>query len=146
MVNNINIFMSFEEYGVSEEEEKEEESHYYGDSVRRLFLIGALVMAVSLPFISELIEGYVHFSLFIIILLGLVSGLISPKQRWVITLNLVISLVAVAVFEYYAVNVYSTYSINSFFFWVNQVLSINFLLALYYNSKTFRGIILNGKE
>lgn len=138
--------MSLKDYGVDKNKinKKERKSpHYYGDAVRRLFLIGALIMSISLPFISELIEGYVHFSLFIIILLGLVAGLISPKRKLVISFNLIISLAAVGVFEYYAVDVYSTSSINNFFFWINQILAVNFLLALYYSSKTFRGVILD---
>lgn len=140
--------MNFENFGINQNENNEEKPplHYHGDAVRRLFLIGALIMAITLPFLSDLVLGDIHFSLFVIIVLGLVAGFIGPKQKWAITVNLLISLLAVAAFEYYAVITYQTFSVNSFFFWVNQILAINFLIALYYNAKTFRGIILNEED
>lgn len=117
--------------------------HYYGNFVRRLFLLGAIIMAITLPSLHSLVPGNTYLGLFIIIILGLVSGLISPMQRVVITINLLISLVAVFVFEYYAVSNYVPSSFGDLFFWVNQILAIVFLLALYYSSKTFRGLILD---
>ncbi|MEX2436787.1 MAG: hypothetical protein WD471_01325 [Candidatus Paceibacterota bacterium] len=119
--------------------------HYYGDSVRKLFLLGAIVMVLALPSLHIFVPGNTHLGLFIIVILGLISGLISPFQKTVITLNLFISLIAVAVFEYHAVATFSG-SLDSLFFWVNQVLAVVFLLALYYSSKTFRGMILDRKS
>lgn len=134
--------MSMNNYKIEEGKVDNPPSHYYGDVVRRLFLAGAILMAITLPFILEFFPTPIHISLFGIIILGLVAGLISPQQKWVIIVNFLISLGAFAVFEYFAVITYMELSITSLFFWINQVLAVIFLISLYYASKTFRGVVI----
>lgn len=112
--------------------------HYYGDIVRAFFIFGAALMLVSLPFFRLEIPTSVPASLAVIAVLGLAAGLTNPRQKWVAALDAVISLAAVLFFGYFAAAAYTAYSPRSVFFWINQVLALNFLLALYYAAKTVR--------
>ncbi len=115
--------------------------HYHGDAVRRFLLAGATIMLIALPLLNSFIPFPIAVSLFAIIILIVMAGFMSPGRNWVIILNEVIIIVAILIFEYYAVNYYISYSWSSPLFIVDQVLAINFLFALYYNTKTFRSIL-----
>ena len=112
--------------------------HYYGNLVRRLFLVGALVMLISLPFLNSLLPVPLFYSLLAIIVLSLVAGFTSPVKKWAIIINELLAILAVLAFEYYAVGYYVQYAGWSWLFAVNQLLALNFLVALYYNTKTLR--------
>lgn len=114
--------------------------HYYGNLVRRLFLTGAIIMLLSLPFLNSLLPVPLFYSLLAIIILSLVAGFTSPRKTWAIIVDEIIATVAVLVFEYYAVGYYLQYTALSGLFIVNQLLALNFLVALYYNTKTLREI------
>ncbi len=113
--------------------------HYYGDLVRKLFIASAVAMLVFLPFYDYKIPVPYTVSIFVIVVLGVIAGVTNPLQKWVIVVNNIIAACGVAVFEYMAVN---NYDIKSLFFWVNQALALTFLVALYFSTKTFRGMIL----
>lgn len=113
--------------------------HYYGDLVRKLFIAAAIVMLIFLPFYNDRIPFSYSVSIFVIVFLGIIAGVTNPLQKWVIVLNTIISAGGVAVFEYMAIN---DYELLSLFFWINQTLALIFLVALYFSTKTFRGMIL----
>lgn len=115
--------------------------HYYGDVVRALFIFGAALMLVSLPFFRLETPISVPASLAVIAVLGLAAGLTNPREMWVAALDAIISLAAVVFFGYFAVAAYAAYSPRSVFFWINQVLALNFLIALYYAAKTVRAML-----
>ena len=112
--------------------------HYYGDTVRQLFVLAALVMVVSLPFFTEEIGQPLIISLVAILLVGMAAGLTSPRHTWTATFNVFISIGGFLTFEDYAVDWYSRYGSTGSFFWTNQLLAVIFLLALYFSLKTFR--------
>ncbi|MBI2055123.1 MAG: hypothetical protein HYT39_03440 [Candidatus Sungbacteria bacterium] len=123
-------------------------AHYYGDAVRRLFLLGGIIMILTLPFFSNLIPVSGWVSLFAIIVVGVVSGLTNPMHIWVAVFNLVISVIAFAVFEYYAVLQYLAdgNAKETWFFLTNQALALIFFVAIYYATKTLRGDLLRKKD
>jgi hypothetical protein len=119
--------------------------HYYGDVVRRLFLVGAFIMALSLPFFWEDISLPLYITIFAVIVVDIAAGVTTPAKFWSSVLNLLVSILAVISFEYYAVRSYTNIREEAYFFLTNQVLAIIFLLALYYSVKTVRGTwILTG--
>ena len=118
----------------------EKQVHYYGDLVRKLFLGGAIVMVITLPFLNTLLPFSIFTSLIVIIALSFVAGITTPLERWAPLLNEITSVISVLVFEYYAVLYYNEYGISLIFI-VNQVLALNFLTALYYSTKNLRGLI-----
>lgn len=119
-------------------------AHYYGDAVRRFFMLGGALMIVTLPFFIDLLPVTVYVSLFAILFVGFFAGIANPRQLWVAILNVLISVAASAVFEYYAVATYlgPVTSQTRWFMWVNQALALNFFLAVYFSTKTLRGMYL----
>lgn len=119
-----------------------QKKHYYGDTVRKLFLVGAVFMLASLPAMSSYLPVPLYVSILAAICIGVFAGITNPLQTWAAVLDLLISLTAVVIFEYQAVNGYQMYSFTHRTFWVNQILAIDFLIALYYSTKTVRGMLL----
>ena len=121
-------------------------NHYYGDSVRTLFVLGGLIMIVSYPFFSAFIKAPVVFSLIGCIALAIFGGLMNPKQKWIMFFNAILSVVAFVAFEYSAVYAYLHLSpaqtVHVAFFWVNQILSLIFFFSAYLATKTFRGAMV----
>lgn len=111
--------------------------HYYGDTVRRIFLSAALVMTVTLPFFADSVPVPLELSIFSIPILVLAAGLTNPHQHWVAWGNVVLAVFASMVFQYYAVLAQSDGDV--WYFAVNQILTILFLFAVYYGVKTVRG-------
>lgn len=126
---------------------KESLYHYYGDTVRVLFVVGGLIIIISYPFFSSFIKAPVPFSIIGCIALAVFGGFMNPKQKWIMALNIIISIGAFIAFEYSAVYAYlnlsPTQDIHIAFFWVNQALSLLFFFASYFSTKTFRGSIVN---
>ena len=114
--------------------------HYYGDIVRKLFILSAIIMIVTLPFLTDRLPVPPFISIIIIVALPLITGFLAPRNKWVISLDLLVSSVAVIVFEYYAVQAYKTSPVSDTLFLVNQTLAIIFLFASYYASKTMRSL------
>jgi hypothetical protein len=112
-------------------------SHYYGDIVRRLFLIAAFVMAATLPYFSPLIGKPLLMSIVGILVLAVAAGLTSPAYSLSSILNALVAIGAVVVFETYAVQRFSEFGTDVFFL-INQALALIFLVAFYFGMKTLR--------
>lgn len=118
--------------------------HYYGDSVRIIFIGGATVMLMSLAFIQKMLGVPLVLSLFAILILVLAAGLTSPYRPISAILNVVVSVIGLFIFEYYAVLGWQQAQVLEsssylFLFVVNQILTVSFLYSLYLSLKTFRG-------
>ena len=124
--------------------------HYYGDRVRKLFLLGALIMVAGLPFLYDVIPQPISFSILAIFILLAAAGLTNPQQVFTSTVNVALAVMATGTFEYYAVYASQNFGIWSLFFWANEALAVNFLFASYYSIKTLRGALVlengNGKK
>lgn len=121
--------------------EKRKIPHYYGDVIRVLFVLGAFIMLVTQPFFNQQLPFSIPLSLLAITLLVFVAGLTNPRHRWLAIVNAVFSIIAVIIFGYFSVAAYVQYSPQSLIFWVDEILAIIFLIALYYSAKTVRGML-----
>ena len=121
--------------------------HYYGDNVRKLFFAGAIIMLIMLPSFQGLISVPDLYYIVGMIILGLVAGFTNPAQRWVVVLNLLISVYAIDFFESEAISAFKNYGEGKWtlYFIANQVLALIFLASLYYSAKTERGKWLRSK-
>lgn len=126
---------------VHSREKELKEMHYYGDDVRTIFLIEAIIIIVMTPFFKNQIPLPSYFSVFGVLVLSMLAGLTSPKARPIIFLNFIVSLVSLLVFGYELLSSYS--GEMSIYFIGNFVLSIASVFAVYYSSKTLRGNLLN---
>lgn len=123
--------------------------HYYGDTVRFLFLIAAVIMLISLPSFSSIINIPIVLSVGIILVLGLVAGLTNPRQKWEAIINVGVASVGFLISETQAVLVYQqniTTTLAQRFFITNLGLGLIFLIALYFAVKTLRGLILTDEN
>jgi len=115
-------------------------SHYYGNRVRQLFFIAAGIMLVGLPFVRGSLAVPEVISILGVLVLDFLAALTNPRQVWVNWVNTAIAALAMIIFELFAVRSFSEGS--SFFFVVNQGLALIFLIALYFNTKTLRAMLL----
>lgn len=115
--------------------------HYHGDGVRILFVIGAMVLIVaqstgaSLPLSSF---GTVLSAVFLVI----AAGITNPMQYEIHWINALLSIAGTVLFGTTAVESYRA-GINVFnpsFLYV-EALALISLLALYFTTRTIRGII-----
>ncbi len=97
-------------------------------------------MIATLPFFSDRLPIPTPVSIFVIVILGLAAGFTSPRQTWVLMLDVLISLAGTIGFGYFGVMEYQTYSIQDMLFWINEGLAVVFLLSLYFSAKTLRGM------
>ena len=119
--------------------------HYYGSIVRELLLFASIIMLVELP----AMRGYVGIPAGIYVLgilaLDFSAGLINPLQKWTEVINVIVSVVAFAVYENDALRLYSMFGASNIFFITDLILAFLFLLAIYFSVKTLRGAILKDK-
>lgn len=124
-------------------ENTQEVPHYYGDIVRRLFVAAGVLLFVRIPIEYGLIPELINFLILGVVVVTLFAGLTNPRHRSIAGLDLAIACFASIFFEYLALQSYI--ATNNFFditFLVRQALAVDFLVALYFSSKTLRGMFL----
>ncbi len=112
-------------------------SHYYGDDVRRLFLLasvgillGVLFYQDLLPFVGQL------FVMAGVLLLALFAGLVNPLEQKFIKVDLMLAAVGFLIFEYAAATGAQTSPIPESI--IRQALALVFLFAFYFATKSLR--------
>lgn len=118
-------------------------SHYYGDVVRKLFVLAGALMLVTSPFFRDRLPLSVYWGVWVIIVLDIVAALTSPRLRSVAVAECIIALGCFGVFEYYALRDFSPVDA---LFWVNQTLALIFFFAIYFAFKTVRAGALEQRE
>jgi len=99
-------------------------------------------MGAFLPIVSRQTPIDVVDSIVAITVLLVLAGLTNPKQKWTAYANVIVATIGAGVLEYYAIDAYRSHSGGAIFFWVNQALAVTFILALYYATKTLRGMYI----
>lgn len=117
-------------------------THYYGDKVRSLLVAAGVIMILTIPLFTELIPKPIFFSILAALLLIVLSGLMSPVKKNVVIVSTIVSAIAFISFEYYAVQAALNLGIKSPFFLINEVLSLIFVTATYFGTKSVRGLML----
>lgn len=120
--------------------------HYYGDLVRRLFLVGGVVILFTLPFLWTLIPFLTLLGALAVVGLVFQAGITTPLKEWTAYANTIIAGLALVVFEYSAIFNYTRMgetNANEVLFYMAQVLAIIFFFAFYFAAKTMRAMILH---
>lgn len=117
--------------------------HYYGDVVRKLFLAAGLVILFAVLRDREYLNFYLHVGVLVVLALTMLAGLTNPRIRAVIVADMSVSTVLFLLFEYLAVSAYLD-ELNFFseVFIVRQVLALIFMCAVYFSTKTYRGMFM----
>jgi hypothetical protein len=110
--------------------------HYYGDTVRQLFLVAGIIMFITLPFLRERISSPVFLSVVAILVLTFFAGITSPRRKVVILADVCISLVGFAIFAHQAITKFER--VLDLLFATNTILACIFLYTFYLSLRTFR--------
>lgn len=116
--------------------------HYHGVAVRILFIAAALVLLIAastgatLP-LSDTMAVLTAIALMI------AAGITNPEQTWIHWINGGIAMIESVLFALGAIGYYRiSRSIFDPTFLFTEILAVIFLLALYFSTKTVRGIFL----
>lgn len=112
--------------------------HYYGDFVRVLFITVAVLAAVAVPLLGDLLPFGTLVQVLSILLLVLLAGLTHPHSVIVFWYNVCVSALAVVLLQYTAVSLYETDSFGLFL--AREAGAISMLFAFYYSVKTLRAM------
>jgi hypothetical protein len=115
--------------------------HYYGDIVRGLFLAAAIIMLIA-GFAGAALPMPTGLSIVWIVILVLIAGITSPVQRWIHWMNVAVSIIGLVIFGGAMLNQYhgpaSVFAGGIFL----ALLTLIFLLSLYFATRTLRNAIL----
>ena len=117
--------------------------HYYGDPMRRLFVVAALIFVIAVPLWGDLLPfGENAHLLQIAIAIGLVilAGLTNPRSIAIFAVTMVAAALGTFLLEASAI---SFFPIDSFLlFSAREVAAIVLLFALYFSVKTLRAMMV----
>lgn len=117
-------------------------SHYYGDTVRILFVIAAVLIIVSqfvgTPFLAP--AAALVFAVALII----AAGLTNPVQIWIQWVNVLLAVGGVLLFSMMALTRYQERTALSADAILLFLLVIDFVAALYVAIRTLRGVLMRG--
>ncbi len=119
--------------------------HYYGDTVRNLFVAAAVLIFAALPIFPDLLPSARPFFtvLFGIALVGL-AALVNPRNKGVMLVAVVFSATGGALFEMSAVGQFDIRALILPSFLIRQVIAIILLFALYFSGRTYRSMRIPG--
>ncbi len=115
--------------------------HYHGYTIRKLFIMAAFLMLLTLPFFNEELPVPTLVSLLGILVIGFSAAFTNPVTEFAPVLDFAVSAVGFAIFEYQTITGYAQAG-PDMLFWINQVLAAIFLATFYLSTKTVRAMEL----
>lgn len=112
--------------------------HYYGDTVRVIFIAIAVLVGIAVPLTGNM-EAGIAFGGPTIILLVVLAGLTHPHGSAILTLNAIVSAVGLFLAEMFAIAAYSAENVPAFI--ALEVVAVLFLAALYFSVKNVRALL-----
>ncbi len=116
--------------------------HYHGDEVKVLFLVGALITIFAQSTGADLPLS-TGAAVLAAALLVIAAGITNPNQIWIHWVNAFFAFVGTLLFGRYAITHFREGSniIDPSFIYV-EALALISLIALYFTTRTIRGILL----
>lgn len=111
-------------------------AHYYGDHVRKMFLGVAVVLLISAPFLSGILETLAPLHILIAPILIAFSALTTPRSQFIMVGNVAVAALGAIVFELITVSVYRQEYVWSAIAY--EAIALTFVFALYFSLKTLR--------
>lgn len=114
--------------------------HYYGDTVRGLFMVAGILLLVEFLFDRQLLEFNLSIGILVVLILTFLAGYTSPESKIVVFWNVTFSAIAFFVSEYFVLTDYlANETILRTVFILRQGVAVLFLVSLYFSVKTWRG-------
>jgi len=114
--------------------------HYYGNVVRRLFILNGAIVLLALPFFKAFLPVSTLAVTTTIVFLIIFAALTNPMLPWVNKTNVVISAIGLIIFENLAIASYGLVAFEQTL--IYQVLAGIFFFSLYFGVKTFRAMAI----
>ncbi len=113
-------------------------AHYYGDTVRQLFLAGGIMILVVMPFYNNIVPMNPTIVTLFVVTIALAAAATTNTKKSIIVFDTVLSAVTLIMFETYSI----VYYLNDgmFLLLIRQGIALIFLFALYYSAKTLRAM------
>ncbi len=115
-------------------------SHYYGDTVRILFVVAAVLLLASQfigsPFLTPIA------ALVLAVVLVIMAGLTNPVQIWVQWANVILSGICLFLFGSMSLTRYKETGDIFGGNFIILLLTVVFILALYLATRTLRGVLM----
>jgi hypothetical protein len=120
--------------------------HYYGDSVRTMFICCAVVYTFAMPLFGNLIPSTTGISIGIVLVLVLLAGITSPMMKWLMFINAAIAAIGIYLLQSAAIFFFDTES--KVLFTLRELGVLFLLFAFYYSVKSFRSMMTHkiGRE
>lgn len=113
--------------------------HYYGDSVRIMFVSCAIVYALSMPLFGNLIPSTTAIGIAIVLALILLAGITSPTMKWLMFVNAAVA--AVGIYFLQSAAIFFLDSDSKVLFTLRELCVVLLLFAFYYSVKSFRSMV-----
>lgn len=113
--------------------------HYYGDVVRILFLAVAVISAIAIPIVGDLLPFGTLVQVGSALVLVLLAGLTNPHGRVVAALNTIVAAAGALLVESVAIARYAVDTLPLFM--AREAAALIFLFAFYYSVKTLRAMM-----
>lgn len=113
--------------------------HYYGDTVRLMFLSSGVIYALSMALIGNVLPVDVYTGIILILILAFLAGITSPHNRWLMLINATVAGMGVYLVQSAAITFFTTDS--PFLFIVRQTIALLLLFGFYYSVKSFRSML-----
>lgn len=118
--------------------------HYYGDSVRAIFVAGAIFILIGLSGMTEALGIPPVLGIIGMVILCVAAGFTNPVQFFSLRINVTISIIFLIFFTYmgwYAHDVHLGGVIEL----PNKIAAVLFLVATYFSVKSLRGATVSGR-
>lgn len=115
--------------------------HYYGDVVRRIFVVAAAVLLLLSPSLASASDMALPLAVLGAIVLASLAAITTPRKRSIMIIDAVVSAAGVFVSELFAIASWNA----EVWFWLalSQALAVSFLFSLYFSMKTVRAMLLD---
>jgi hypothetical protein len=114
--------------------------HYYGDSVRNMFIASAVIYAIALPLFGSLLPFNIYVGIGIVLLLVFLAGITNPHSKFLMFANVLVAGIGVYLMQTAAVSFFNQDS--SILFILRQAVVILLLIAFYDSVKTARNMLI----
>lgn len=114
--------------------------HYYGDTVRLMYIAVALVYAVSMPLFGHLLPIGPLGGIGVVLGLVLLAGILNPHSKLLMGFSIAVSAVGLFFLQNAAITFFANDSV--LLFMMRQVSAILFLVAFYHGVKSLRSMLL----
>lgn len=115
--------------------------HYYGDAVRQLFVVAAVLMLVGAPFYADSLRVELPFEIVGAVILVALAALANPYKKFVFFVGAIAAGVGLVIYEIWAL--YTYFESTWLQFILREAIAIIFLVAFYFNMKTVRAFVLH---